>query len=181
MFGHTDPASYTDYRVYMAGVLVPMLLLVSIRNLKYLSPVSMLANLLQFAGLGITFYFLLQADMQAMFDDVDQYLLLLSLVTASTLSHFTLSRIYCKWAIEQDLSTYNCVAFLQSANIFFEYCKTLSHMAYMSGCRTSPTSRSGSTWRPGPSSRSTSAPPSTPSRASASCCRWRTRCGPRWT
>ena len=160
---------------------MPMLLLVSIRNLKYLSPVSMLANLLQFAGLGITFYFLLQADMQAMFDDVDQYLLLLSLVTASTLSHFTLSRIYCKWAIEQDLSTYNCVAFLQSANIFFEYCKTLSHMAYMSGCRTSPTSRSGSTWRPGPSSRSTSAPPSTPSRASASCCRWRTRCGPRWT
>ena len=70
MFGHTDPASYTDYRVYMAVVLVPLLLLVSIRNLKYLSPVSMLANLLQFAGLGITFYFLLQADMQAMFDDV---------------------------------------------------------------------------------------------------------------
>ena len=70
MFGHTDPASYTDYRVYMAGVLVPLLLLVSIRNLKYLSPVSMLANLLQFTGLGITFYFLLQADMQAMFDDV---------------------------------------------------------------------------------------------------------------
>ena len=94
VFGHTDPASYTDYRVYMAGVLVPMLLLVSIRNLKYLSPVSMLANLLQFAGLGITFYFLLQADMQAMFDDVDQYLLLLSLVIASTLSHFTLLRIY---------------------------------------------------------------------------------------
>ena len=70
VFGHTDPATYTDYRVYMAGVLVPLLLLVSIRNLKYLSPVSMLANLLQFAGLGITFYFLLQADMQAMFDHV---------------------------------------------------------------------------------------------------------------
>ena len=73
VFGHTDPATYTDYRVYMAGVLVPLLLLVSIRNLKYLSPVSMLANLLQFAGLGITFYFLLQADMQAMFDDVVQH------------------------------------------------------------------------------------------------------------
>ena len=36
-----------------------MLLLVSIRNLKYLSPVSMLANLLQFTGLAITFYYLL--------------------------------------------------------------------------------------------------------------------------
>ena len=29
------------------------------RNLKYLSPVSMLANLLQFGGLGIIFYYLL--------------------------------------------------------------------------------------------------------------------------
>ena len=49
-----------DYRVYMAVTLLPMLLLVSIRNLKYLSPVSMLANLLQFVGLGIIFYYLLQ-------------------------------------------------------------------------------------------------------------------------
>jgi len=49
-----------DYRAYMAMFLIPMLLLVSIRNLKYLSPVSMLANLLQFTGLGITFYYLFQ-------------------------------------------------------------------------------------------------------------------------
>eukprot|EP00090_Calanus_glacialis_P045632 TRINITY_DN8597_c0_g1_i1.p1 TRINITY_DN8597_c0_g1~~TRINITY_DN8597_c0_g1_i1.p1 ORF type:complete len:481 (-),score=96.52 TRINITY_DN8597_c0_g1_i1:55-1497(-) len=49
-----------DYRVYMAITLLPMLFLVSIRNLKYLSPVSMLANLLQFVGLGIIFYYLLQ-------------------------------------------------------------------------------------------------------------------------
>ena len=48
-----------DYRIYMTVMLVPMLLLVSIRNLKYLSPVSMSANLLQFTGLGITFYYLL--------------------------------------------------------------------------------------------------------------------------
>ena len=48
-----------DYRVYMAVTLLPMLVLVSVRNLKYLSPVSMLANLLQFTGLGITFYYLL--------------------------------------------------------------------------------------------------------------------------
>jgi len=44
----------------MGIILVPMLLLASIRNLKYLSPVSMLANLLQFVGLGIIFYYLLQ-------------------------------------------------------------------------------------------------------------------------
>ena len=49
-----------DYRVYMSILLLPMLLLVSIRNLIYLSPVSMLANLLQFIGLGIIFYYLLQ-------------------------------------------------------------------------------------------------------------------------
>lgn len=44
----------------MSITLLPMLLLVSIRNLKYLSPVSMLANILQFVGLGIIFYYLLQ-------------------------------------------------------------------------------------------------------------------------
>ena len=44
----------------MAIILVPMLLLACIRNLKYLSPVSMLANILQFSGLGIIFYYVLQ-------------------------------------------------------------------------------------------------------------------------
>ena len=44
----------------MAIILIPMLLLASIRNLKYLSPISMLANILQFIGLGIIFYYLLQ-------------------------------------------------------------------------------------------------------------------------
>ena len=43
----------------MAVTLVTMLVLVSIRNLKYLFPVSMVANLLQFISLGITFYYLL--------------------------------------------------------------------------------------------------------------------------
>ena len=36
-----------------------MMGLASVRNMKYLSPVSMLANMLQFTGLGITFYYLL--------------------------------------------------------------------------------------------------------------------------
>ena len=44
----------------MTIILVPMLLLACIRNLKYLSPVSMLANILQFTGLGIIFYYVLQ-------------------------------------------------------------------------------------------------------------------------
>jgi len=49
-----------NYHIYMAFILVPMLMLASIRNLKYLSPVSMLANILQMAGLGIIFYYLFQ-------------------------------------------------------------------------------------------------------------------------
>jgi len=51
---------HINYHIYMAIILVPMLMLASIRNLKYLSPVSMLANLLQFLGLGIIFYYLFQ-------------------------------------------------------------------------------------------------------------------------
>ena len=52
-------------KAYLGGIdcmvisLLPMLFLVSVRNLKYLAPVSMLANLLQFIGLGIIFYYLL--------------------------------------------------------------------------------------------------------------------------
>jgi len=49
-----------NYHIYMAIILIPMLALASIRNLKYLSPISMLANILQFIGLGIIFYYLLQ-------------------------------------------------------------------------------------------------------------------------
>jgi len=49
-----------DLHAVMAATLVPMLLLCSIRNLKYLSPISMLANILQMLGLGLTFFYLLQ-------------------------------------------------------------------------------------------------------------------------
>jgi len=49
-----------DYHWYMLIILIPMCLLVSVRNLKYLSPVSMVANVLQFLGLGIIFYYLIQ-------------------------------------------------------------------------------------------------------------------------
>jgi len=49
-----------DYHVYMAVILVPQLLLCGIRNLRYLAPFSMLANLLQFIALGCIFYYLVQ-------------------------------------------------------------------------------------------------------------------------
>ena len=49
-----------NYHIYMAIILVPTVFLVNIRNLKYLSPISMLANILQFIGLIIIFYYVLQ-------------------------------------------------------------------------------------------------------------------------
>ena len=49
-----------NFHVYMLIILIPMLFLTSIRNLKYLSPISMLANILQFVGLGIVFFYILQ-------------------------------------------------------------------------------------------------------------------------
>lgn len=39
-------------------LLVPLILMAWIRNLKYLAPVSMIANVFMGVGLGITFYFL---------------------------------------------------------------------------------------------------------------------------
>ncbi|CAD0194435.1 unnamed protein product [Chrysodeixis includens] len=49
-----------DVRIYMA-VLLPLLILMNlIRNLKYLAPFSMIANLLVGTGMGITFYYLFQ-------------------------------------------------------------------------------------------------------------------------
>ena len=47
-----------NYRVYIAMVLPFMLAMCSIRNLRYLSPFSILANIIQFVGLGIIFYYI---------------------------------------------------------------------------------------------------------------------------
>jgi len=49
-----------DYRIYIAILLLPVILICSIRNLKYLSPCSVLANILEFVGLGIIFYFIFE-------------------------------------------------------------------------------------------------------------------------
>ena len=44
----------------IAALLVPLILLSWVPNLKYLAPVSMIANLFMGTGLGITFYYLVQ-------------------------------------------------------------------------------------------------------------------------
>lgn len=56
---------HVDIRIYMA-VMLPLLILVNlIRNLKWLSPLSMLANFFVAASLGITFYYIFKDGLPA--------------------------------------------------------------------------------------------------------------------
>ncbi|XP_065157554.1 proton-coupled amino acid transporter-like protein CG1139 isoform X3 [Atheta coriaria] len=50
--------SDVDVRFYMAALLPLLLLMGLIRNLKYLAPFSMIANILMASGMGITFYYI---------------------------------------------------------------------------------------------------------------------------
>ena len=52
-YTHSD----IDLRLYMVMLLIPLILLNLIRNLKWLAPFSMIANMLMAAGVGITFYY----------------------------------------------------------------------------------------------------------------------------
>ncbi|XP_058453899.1 proton-coupled amino acid transporter-like protein CG1139 isoform X2 [Malaya genurostris] len=49
-----------DTRIYLLLMLIPMVLLNLVKNLKYLTPISLIAAFLTVAGLACTFYFVLQ-------------------------------------------------------------------------------------------------------------------------
>lgn len=49
---------FLDQRVYISALLIPLILLGWVPNLKFLAPVSLLANGLMGVGLGITIYYL---------------------------------------------------------------------------------------------------------------------------
>ncbi|XP_037957290.1 proton-coupled amino acid transporter-like protein CG1139 [Teleopsis dalmanni] len=49
-----------DVRVYLMIMLIPMILLNLVRNLKYLTPVSLFAAILTLTGLAISFFYMLQ-------------------------------------------------------------------------------------------------------------------------
>lgn len=49
-----------DIRVYLLIMLIPMILLNLVKNLKYLTPVSLFAAVLTVSGLSITFYYMLK-------------------------------------------------------------------------------------------------------------------------
>ncbi|XP_068912540.1 proton-coupled amino acid transporter-like protein pathetic isoform X3 [Tenebrio molitor] len=56
---YTEESTHQDMKVYMASLLPLLILMNLIRNLKYLSPLSMIANILVAVGMGITFYYLI--------------------------------------------------------------------------------------------------------------------------
>ncbi|KAJ8919850.1 hypothetical protein NQ315_006379 [Exocentrus adspersus] len=56
--GHVAEAYRFDVRIYMVMLLPVLILMNLIRNLKYLSPLSMIANILVATGMGVTFYYI---------------------------------------------------------------------------------------------------------------------------
>lgn len=55
---YKEEGSEFSLRLMAICLLIPMILLSWIPNLKYLAPVSMVANIFMGTGLGITFYYL---------------------------------------------------------------------------------------------------------------------------
>lgn len=49
-----------DIRVYLLAILIPMIALNFLKNLKYLTPVSLFASILTVTGIAITFHYMLQ-------------------------------------------------------------------------------------------------------------------------
>ena len=47
-----------DYRIYLSMIMAPTLVLGSVRNLRFLSPVSVVANLFEFYTLAVVFYYI---------------------------------------------------------------------------------------------------------------------------
>lgn len=54
---YTSAENHLDIRIYMVALLPPLILMILIRKLKYLSPLSMIANVLVATSVGITFYY----------------------------------------------------------------------------------------------------------------------------
>lgn len=50
----------TDIKIYMLTLLIPFILINSIRNLKLLAPFSILANIITFASFAVVLYYIFQ-------------------------------------------------------------------------------------------------------------------------
>ena len=54
-----------SYRIYLSIIMGPTVAICSIRNLKYLSPVSVLANICEFYTLAVVFYYIFKDPLPA--------------------------------------------------------------------------------------------------------------------
>ena len=54
-----------NYRIYLSFIMIPTFLICSVRNLRYLSPISILANIFEFYTLAIVFYYIFKDPLPA--------------------------------------------------------------------------------------------------------------------
>uniref|UniRef100_A0A1B0DHF4 Amino acid transporter transmembrane domain-containing protein n=1 Tax=Phlebotomus papatasi TaxID=29031 RepID=A0A1B0DHF4_PHLPP len=94
---------HMDLRLYMLALLVPFILLCFIRNLKYLAPISMVANVLTIVGLSIVLYYIyrdgLSFEDRRAFSPISQWPLFVGTV------FFTLGSIGVVVSVEYDMET----------------------------------------------------------------------------
>ncbi|XP_072931013.1 proton-coupled amino acid transporter-like protein pathetic isoform X2 [Epargyreus clarus] len=91
-------------RLYIVTLLPPLILMSWIRNLKYLAPVSMIANIFMGAGLGITFYFLVGTSPLNM-DDVSKAKNIMEWPTFFALTIFAMEAIGVVMPLENAMKT----------------------------------------------------------------------------
>lgn len=92
-----------DERIFIAGLLVPLIVLSWIPNLKYLAPVSMIANVFMGLGLGITFYYLVW-DLPSPFER-PQFASLMTLPQFFSISIFAMEAIGVVMPLENSMKT----------------------------------------------------------------------------
>ena len=54
-----------NYRIYLSFIMIPTFLICSVRNLRFLSPISILANIFEFYTLAIVFYYIFKDPLPA--------------------------------------------------------------------------------------------------------------------
>lgn len=92
-----------DLRVYMACLLPLLILLNLIRNLKYMAPFSMIANILIATGMGITFYYIFK-DLPS-FDSRPNYVEITKLPMFFGTAIFALEGIGVVMPLENNMKT----------------------------------------------------------------------------
>ncbi|KAK0093529.1 hypothetical protein PV326_013339 [Microctonus aethiopoides] len=94
----------TDIRIFIACLLIPLILLVCVPNLKYLAPVSMVANFFMATGLAITFYYIFQdlshiSDVPLIVGDISKF------PTFFSISIFAMEAIGVIMPLENNMKT----------------------------------------------------------------------------